>query len=396
MVPDSTPLPTADRVLTRGLLLVMAIATGCAVANLYYNQPMLGLIGRDLGHGADVGLVAMATQLGYAGGIVLLVPLGDRMNRRSLVLVQCAALAAAITAAALAPTLAILVLASFAIGVCATLAQQIIPFAADLAPPAARGRTVGIVMSGLLSGILLGRAVSGAIGQAFGWRAMLWLSAGIAVLIGLVLAARLPTSRPTSTLSYPRLLRSLGTLVRTLPPLRRAALIQGSLFGAFSVFWSTLALLLQGAPYHLGSTVAGLFGVLGLAGVAGAPYAGRIADRRGPDAVVGIGILTVVGAFLVFGLWRSLAGLIAGVLLLDLGVQMTNIANQAAIFALGEAARSRINTVYVTGLFLGGALGSAAGSLAWRQAGWSAVSAVGAALAVFGLAVHLLGRRRPG
>ncbi len=236
--------------------------------------------------------------------------------------------------------------------------------------------------------------MAGAVGQEFGWRAMFWASAGIAVLIGVVLAARLPPSRPTTRLSYPALLRSLGGLLRRERALRRASLIQASLFGAFSAFWSTLALMLEGPPYHLGSTVAGLFGILGLAGVTGAPFAGRIADRRGPGAVIGAGILAVILAFLVFGVWRSLAGLVLGVVLLDLGVQMTQIANQSVIFSLGEEARSRINTVYVTALFLGGAIGSAAGSVAWREAGWSGVSLLGAALGVLGLAAHALGRRR--
>jgi predicted MFS family arabinose efflux permease len=181
--------------------------------------------------------------------------------------------------------------------------------------------------------------------------------------------------------------------VRQHKALRRASAIQFCLFGGFSVFWSTLALMLEGPPYHLGSAAAGLFGVLGLAGVAGAPYAGRLADKRGPHMVIGAGTLTMLVAFACFGLWRSLAGLIVGVVLLDLGVQMTQIANQTIIFSLDEAARSRINTVYVTALFLGGAFGSAVASIAWRQAGWGAVSALGAALAVVAFLIHLSGRR---
>jgi predicted MFS family arabinose efflux permease len=170
-------------------------------------------------------------------------------------------------------------------------------------------------------------------------------------------------------------------------------LIQACLFGAFSAFWSTLALLLQGPPYHMGSVVAGLFGILGLAGVMAAPLGGRVADRRGPHGIIGVGILIVLAAFVAFGAIRSIAGLILGVLLLDLGVQLVQICNQTVIFSLGEAARSRINTIFVTGLFLGGAVGSAGGSFAWRHGGWTAVSLFGAGLAALAFLIHLSGRR---
>lgn len=379
--------------MTTGLLLVMAIAAGVSVANLYYNQPMLALIAHDLGTAIPVGLVAMATQLGYALGLVLLVPLGDRIERRGLILWQTAGLTLSTIAAAMAPSLVTLMLASCAVGVFATIAQQIVPFAADLAEPAARGRTVGTVMSGLLAGILLARVVSGVVGEALGWRPMFWLGAGLTLAMGAMLAACLPRSRPTSNAPYGRLLLSLGHLVRTLPPLRRAALIQACLFGAFSAFWSTLALLLEGPPYHMGSVVAGLFGILGLAGVMAAPLGGRVADRRGPHGIIGAGILIVLAAFVAFGAIRSIAGLVLGVVLLDLGVQLTQISNQTVIFSLGEAARSRINTIFVTGLFLGGAVGSAGGSFAWRHGGWTAVSLFGAGLAVLAFLVHLSGRR---
>jgi predicted MFS family arabinose efflux permease len=267
-----------------------------------------------------------------------------------------------------------------------------VPFAADLAEPAQRGRTVGTVMSGLLCGILLARTLSGFVGAAFGWREMFWLGAGLAVLMTLLLAVMLPHSAPKTSMSYPRLMRSLGQLWAEHPTLRRASLIQACLFGGFSVFWSTLALLLQGPPYHMGSAVAGLFGIVGLVGVGAASLAGRLADRRGPRGGVGLGILLVIAAFAAFGLIRSMTGLVIGVILLDLGVQMAMVSNQTLIFSLGEATRARLNTIYVTALFLGGAAGSGGASVAWEHGGWPAVSALGAALGVVAIGIHLWDR----
>ena len=378
--------------LSTGLLLTMAITAGASVANLYYNQPMLGLIADRFHVGGEISVIAMATQLGYAAGLLLLVPLGDRVDRRGLILWQCGALIVALVACALAPSLLLLAVASLAIGVASTIAQQVVPFAADLAEPAQRGRTVGTVMSGLLCGILLARTLSGFVGAAFGWREMFWLGAGLAVLMTLLLAVMLPHSTPKTTMSYPKLLRSLGYLVAEHPTLQRASMIQACLFGAFSVFWSTLALLLQGPPYHRGAAVAGLFGIVGLVGVGAASLAGRLADRRGPRGGVGIGILLVIASFAAFGLLPSMMGLVIGVILLDLGVQMAMVSNQTLIFALGEATRARLNTIYVTALFLGGAVGSGAASVAWERGGWPAVSVLGAALAVIAIGIHLWDR----
>jgi predicted MFS family arabinose efflux permease len=379
--------------LTPGLLWTLTITAGAAVANLYYNQPMLGLMAHSFAAGGEISLITLCAQLGYAAGLVLLVPLGDRMDRRTLILGQTALLALAMVLCALAPNLWLEATGALIAGIGATIAQHVVPFAADLARPEDRGRTVGTVMSGLLAGILVARTLSGAVGGAFGWRAMFWLAAVLALLLAALLAAVLPHSAPKTRLSYAALLASLGDLIRAHPLLRRATLIQACLFGGFSVFWSTLALLLERPPYHLGSAAAGLFGLVGLVGVGAASLAGRVADRRGPGPLVGVGAACVLAAFVVFGLLPSLAGLIGGVILLDLGVQMALVSNQARIYALGEATRSRINTVFITGLFLGGAAGSGLASLAWEQGGWPAVSGLGAALGLAALAVHLAGPR---
>ncbi len=238
--------------ITPSLTLVMAIAAGLSVANIYYNQPMLGHMQREFGAGSSVSFVPSATQLGYALGLILLVPLGDTLDRRQLILWQVAALVLALTAAALAPNPAILIFASIAVGMAATIAQQIIPFAAELAPTETRGQVVGTVMSGLLTGILLARTVSGFVGEYSNWRLMFGVGAAVVVLMGVMLALTLPRCKPAQRHSYPELLFSLVGLARSQPSLRRAVLVQGGLFASFSAFWSTLALLLQGAPFHLG------------------------------------------------------------------------------------------------------------------------------------------------
>ena len=251
----------------RAITLVMAIACGVAAANIYYNQPMLGIMEAAFpGKATVIGLVPTATQLGFAAGLVLLVPLGDRFERRRLILIQFAALTLSLAAAALAPDAWSLVVASAIVGVTSSVAQQIVPFAAELAEPSRRGTTIGTVMSGLLCGILFGRALAGAVGDHYGWRATFWLGLLLAVAVGLLLAAILPRSRPMTQEGSGTLLKSLAVLWREERKLRRATIIQGCPFGSFSVLWTILALQLD-ARYHLSAAVAGLFGIVGAVGV---------------------------------------------------------------------------------------------------------------------------------
>lgn len=376
--------------LTRSLTLAMSVAAGLAVANIYYSQPILGLMIAAFAPSHAIRLVPAVTQFGYAAGLLLLVPLGDAVDRRRLILAQSGLLLAGLAATALAPTAGLLLAASVLVGAAATVAQQIIPFAAELAAPEHRGRTVGLVMSGLLAGILLARTLSGAVGSAFGWRAMFGLGVGLVLLMAALLAVALPRHPPASRTSYGALLLSLGSLARGQPALRRAILIQGGLFGAFNIFWTSLALLLEGPAFRLGSEVAGLFGIVGLIGVLLAPWAGKQADRRGPEGVIRLGIWLVLGSFLLFALVRSLPGLVGGVILLDAGVQMAMISNQSVIFALVPEARNRINTLYMTGMFLAGALGSALAGLAWAAFGWPAVCGLGLVFALASLAAAII------
>jgi predicted MFS family arabinose efflux permease len=402
-LPEKTSVSNAPHAVESGigagLILLMAIAAGAGAANIYYAQPLLGVIGHDFPDFPRlVSLIPTACQIGFALGLVLLVPLGDRIDRRRLILAEVAWLAGALAMMALAPSIWTLLAASVAVGLGSTVAQQIVPFAAQLTRPEQRGRTVGMVMSGLLTGILLGRVLAGAIGEHGGWRAMFWLGCAMAGIIFVLLACFLPRSIPTSRASYPELLTSLGRLIATRPSLRRATAIQAGLFGCFSAFWSMLALHLQDAPFHLGSAAAGSFGLVGVVGVLAAPLAGRISDRSGPQGVIGVSIVAVLLSFGIFAFFPSLAGLVVGIVLMDLGVQAALISNQTVIYALDPGARNRLNTVFMTGMFIGGAAGSAIGSLAWHEAGWLAVCVVGAAMALFSLTVHGAGRwgsRRP-
>lgn len=390
LAPDLQATP-APPVLTKRVTLAMAVAAGCAAANVWYNQPMVGVIAADLHVSSHtVSLIPTATQLGFASGIVLLLPLGDRMDRRALILRQLVGLTIALLAAALAPNAAALIVASAAVGMGACIAQQIIPFAAELAPPQARGQVVGTVMSGLLLGILLGRVLSGAVARYAGWRAMFFVAAGIAVLMGVMLALVLPRSRPQVRVSYAGLLASLLALIRDQPALRRATIVQSGLFAGFTAFWSVLALKLEAPPLELGSDIAGLFGLVGAAGVMVASLAGRIVDRRGPRGVIGGCVLTAAASFVVFAVWPTVPGLIVGLIMLDIGMQGSQIANQSVIYALQPEARGRINTVFMTGMFVAGAIGSGAAGIGWTVAGWPAVCAVGFGFALVSLAAHLI------
>jgi predicted MFS family arabinose efflux permease len=380
-------------VMGRGLALAMATATGVAVANIYYNQPMLAVIEKEF-PGPATAFIPMATQLGYAAGLIFLVPLGDVVERRRLIVTLFLLLAVGLVGTALAPTLTMLMVASVGVGALASVAQQIVPLAAHLASPARRGSVVGTVMAGLLCGILLSRTLSGVVTTQWGWREMFWLGAPLAVLAAAGMALLLPRSKPDSQMGYGRLLLSMVEIWQRFPTLRLAAGTQALQFAAFSSFWTILALHLEEPQYALGADVAGLFGIIGAVGILAAPLAGRLADRKGPHGVILAGAGIALLSWVVFGLWGSLVGLVVGVILLDFAVQSTMVSNQHVIYALAPELRGRINTLFVGTIFLGGAAGSALSSLAWAHGGWDYVVLVGGAVSVIALVIQTVAALR--
>jgi len=383
--------PAADK----KMIWLLAIAGGMTVANLYYIQPLLVDIAHSFSiSGSAVGIAATVAQLGYALGLLLLVPLGDALERRRLIVTMLILVTIALIATALAPSLPWLVLACFVLGVTTIIPQIIIPLAASMATPGARGRVVGMVMSGVLIGILLARTVSGLIGAQFGWRTMYWIAASLMLCLALLLRIALPKNRPSTHLQYFQLLRSLGQLIRQEPVIREVSLFGAMAFGAFSVLWSTLAFFLSTPPYHYGSEVVGLFGLVGVAGALSATFVGRLADRLNIRIITGIALGITVLAFVVFWLFgHSLFGLIIGVLLLDLGVQSTQVSNQTRIYSLNPEASNRLNTIYMVSYFIGGSVGTALATYGWSVARWNGVCAVGIAMLIVAIIWYLVGKK---
>jgi predicted MFS family arabinose efflux permease len=374
----------------------MAAASGLAAANLYYNQPLLGDIGRELGAtGSALGWVPTMTQVGYAAGMLLIVPLGDSHERRRVIVTMTGLVSLALVGAALAPSLGWMVAASFAVGLTTVIPQLLVPFAAHLAPAAERGRIVGMVMSGLLIGILLSRTAAGFLGTHLGWRAMFWSGAALMLVMAGVLRLALPAQPALAELPYPALLRSIGSLVREEPVLRLHSLLGALTFGAFGAFWATLALYLQSLPEHYGAQTAGLFGVVGVAGAVVAPLVGRYADTQGDRKLNALAIGVLLSSFVVLGLLgRWLWGIALGVILLDLGAQANHISNQTRVYTLRPEARSRLNTVYMVSYFVGGAGGAWLGTAAWSRFGWTGVCLVGGGLSLAALIALGVGSAR--
>jgi predicted MFS family arabinose efflux permease len=362
----------------RNIVWLMAITSGAAAANMYYNHPLVAAIAQSLDASVqDTGLIPTLSQIGYALGNLLIVPLGDLLERRRLIVTMLTATALALGMAALSPNITWLIVASLLIGTTTIVPQITVPFAALLAPPQARGKVVGTVMSGLLIGILLARTVSGFVGAEFGWRAMYWIASGFMLVLAIALFCLLPKSQPAVIMSYQQLMHSMLKLLRE-PVLQKASLTGAMAFGSFSVFWSTLVFFLEQPPYNYGSDIVGLFGLIGVVGAAAAPMAGRLADKRSPRLAVAIGLIATAFSFLVFWLFGyQLWGLIVGVILLDLGVQVTTVSNQALIYSLPEEAHSRLNALFITFYFVGGALGSFLSTYGWNIWQWNGVCATG-------------------
>lgn len=379
------------------LILMLAIAVGALVANLYYAQPLIGLIAPELGIRPDVaGAVVSITQIGYGVGLFLLVSLADLVENKRLVLIALGGTVLALVGAALSTTAALFLLASFAIGVCSTGAQVLVPFAAQLVPVASRGKVVGNVMAGLLTGILLARPLALFISGSFGWRAVFWISAVLMLAIGAALFRMMPRHQPRGGMSYGQILKSMVGLVRDTPVLRRRSAYQGLLFAAFNLFWTTAPLMLA-QRFGLSQQGIALFALAGVGGAAAAPFAGRLADRGLVRSTTFAAMAVMSLAFLATG-WAVAAGalIVLAVLsvIIDAAVQTNQVASQRVIFALPGEIRGRLNAIYMTTVFLGGAVGSTLGTVTYHWGGWGATATAGVVLGVLALVLFATEFRR--
>jgi predicted MFS family arabinose efflux permease len=372
-------------------VLVLAVTAGVAVANLYYAQPLLPTIAREFGvRSGTAGLIITVSQLGYALGLAFIVPLGDLVHRRRLVTAALAATALALAGAAAAPGIAVFMGLAAVIGLGSVMAQIVLPLAAELASEANRGRVVGTVMTGLILGILLGRTAAGLVAELAGWRAVYLFGAALTGLVAVLVRRELPDEGHRPEIRYGELLRSVGHLLRTEPVLARRCLYGALAFASFTGLWTSLAFLLAEPPYGYGEGTIGLFGLVGAAGATSASLVGRLADSGRVRLGTGASALTIALAYGVLGVGRhSLLALVAGILVLDLGVTGVHVLNQSTIYGLRAEARSRLNSAYMTMFFVGGASGSAGSAALYDAAGWTGVCVLGAALGAATLALWL-------
>ncbi|MFK8844152.1 MFS transporter [Streptomyces sp. Ac-502] len=366
----------------RGVVLLLTVGTGLSVANNYYVQPLLGDIGRDLGlPEGQAGLLVTVAQSAYAAALLLVLPLGDLLERRRLIVGLSSACAASLVLMATARSQPALFLGAALVGLCSVTTQVMVPYAASLAAPDQRGRVVGTVMAGLLCGILFARTVAGALAQWGGWHAVYWCAAGLMALLAAAAALFLPRYQETGTPGYRHLVASVFQLFAREPVLRLRAVYGALSFGAFSVLWTALTFLLSAPPFSYSPGVIGLFGLAGLAGALAAARAGRLADRGLAHLVTAVSSVLLLLVWIPLGLGGTLLPvLVLGIVVLDLAAQALHITNQSEIYRLAPQYRSRLTAAYMTTYFLAGAGGSALASLAYARLGWPGVSVLGAML----------------
>ncbi len=379
------------------LVWIMAIACGLSVGNLIYAQPLLAEIGRSFAASANrIGLTATLGQLGYALGLIFIVPLGEKYNQRSLIVILLGAVAIALVEMATAPTSALLIIGSGAVGLTSVIPELIIPFAAGLAPEKVRGRVVGTLLCGLFIGTPLAAVFSGIVGQYLGWRTMYWIAAGMMITLAIVLHFVLPDSRSAKKkVSYPQLLGSLWKLLRSEPVLQEISILGFLAYGAFNAFLVALSFILGTAPYHYGSEVIGLFGLVGIAGALAALLVGKFADRR--DARYANGTALAIALLAIVVMWLAgqwLIGLIVGAILLDVGVQSNQVANETRIYTLQSTAWTRLYTIHIFLFCIGGAFGSALGTLGWRIANQNGVYGTACCMLLVALGFYALHSKR--
>jgi predicted MFS family arabinose efflux permease len=381
--------------LSRGLVALLALACGAAVANLYYIQPLLTVVGRSL-HVSDgaAGLLVTCTQVGYVVGLAFLVPIGDIVERRRMISTILLGTAAAAAACAAAPSFGLFAAAMIALGALSVVAQVIVPLASTLAPPHERGQVVGTVMSGLLIGILMARTLSGVVAALGGWRLVYALAAGAMLVLSVTLQRALPIVVATERSGYRAVLRSTVALIGQEPVLRQRMALGALQFAVFSTLWTTIAFLLGSSPYHYGTAVIGLFGLAGAAGALVAPLAGRLGDRGHGRLGMAVFLTLALSSWGLLAIGRSsLLALLAGIVVLDMGVQGAQISNQTAIYRLAAHARSRLTTAYMVSVFLGGVVGSTLSAAVYTSYGWTATCGLGAGFAACAGAIFAATRR---
>lgn len=377
------------------LLYTLAVIAGVSVANLYYNQPLLDMIRQEMGTTTlAANHIALFSQCGYALGLLFLIPLADLRSRRRILLVDFTLLILALLATATAPDIGVLHVSSFVIGVCSVVPQFFIPFAAQYSRPENKNRNVGIILSGLLTGILASRVVSGAIGEWLGWREMYCIATGMMLVCAVLVFRILPDEKPNFTGSYAALMRSLFTLLKQYPLLRLHSVRTALAFGSFMGFWATLAFKMAQEPFHAGSDVVGMLGLCGIAGAVTASFIGKYI------AWLGVYRFNCFGALLQLAAWGLFAAggdhygpIIGGILLVDIGMQCIQLSNQAPLFELCPSAANRINTIFMSCYFIGGSLGTLLSGTAWVLFGWSGVVGTGALLTALSLIITLVAKR---
>jgi predicted MFS family arabinose efflux permease len=407
--PAGRPVPAAAgsesaerRVLSPGLVRLMAVTCAVTVANLYYAQPLLHSISDSLRVSeGSASLLVTVGQLGYAAGLLFIVPAGDIMRRRPLLTGMLAFCAITLAGAALAPSLAVLAAAIALCCVTSVVVQMLVPYAATLASDNERSRVIGTLMGGLLIGILLSRTFAGVVAEFGGWRTVYGIAAVLMALTAVMLRRVLPDHAPQLTITYREQLRGVLDIARAEPVLRWRSLVAACGFGSFGAFWTTVTFLLSSPQYGFSQLAIGLFALVGAAGAVTSLAGGRVLDKR-PQLrwpVTGASLALLAGAYILIGLggahlgWVSLVLLIIGVLLMDACVQGAHVINQSVIYDLLPQARSRLTTVYVTTMFAGGAVGSAVGAQAYDHWGWTGATVVAAAFPVLGLLFWLASRR---
>lgn len=384
-----------DEGVPASLLFIMAYMAAVSVANIYYCQPLLSLMGNDLGIDEwRTSLIAMITQVGYACGLFFIIPSGDKFDSKKIVSYSFSILTIALLCIALSNNFHAVMAASFAVGACSVMPQIFIPIAAQYSRPEKKGANVGLIVSGLLTGILASRVISGLVGEWLGWRSMYVIAAIVMSLCTLIVWRIMPYTENNYTGSYKRLMHSLFALIREYKLLRICALRAAFAFGSFLALWASLTFKMEQAPFYAGSDVVGLLGLCGVAGAMSASVVGRLVSRIGVRNFNLLGAALMLSAWIIAYLWgNTYTAIIITILILDIGMQCIQLSNQTVVFSLNPKASNRINTIFMTNYFIGGSLGTFLSGSAWSMAGWSGVTIVGIGLAFCSLCITLFSKQ---